>query len=198
MSRSRKISVLVVVFACSVLLAIVVATNVRAGNPGVEGGGIVVDSKTDSPLVNGKAFSNLASARQEVVFSPIAPDAFGGPKAFVVSDPASTSETDRSFAAVYDDKEYGRFWIVENSTTSTPASIKGMVSGCTVDAGCETKMDLVTLVDGSTAAVMRQNTQGVMWVANGVLYDVVGPVETLSWDESVAIASEVAKLAAAS
>lgn len=204
MSRNMKLAVigLLIAFACSASVGVVIATGGQGGGAeepsGVEGAEVPVDWSNDSPLVNGQPTTSLTSAASDVPFTPIAPESFGDPKALMVTDPATASETDRSFAAVYDDPEHGTFWVVENSTTSTPDSMKEMVTNCTAESGCETKMELITLTDGSPAVVMRQNTQAVMWVANGVLYDVVGPVEKLSWDDSIALADEIAKVAAAS
>jgi hypothetical protein len=147
------------------------------------------------PLVNGMKTDDLADASKALAFSPVAPDDLGKPTAIWVTDPESAAVDDRVLALVYIDPTYGEYWVLESHTTATKVA-STLVANCTGENGCEAdKVALVTLESGDEASVQRQETtvQNARWVHNSVMYTVMGPATTMSWDAVLVIANSVAQ-----
>jgi len=139
----------------------------------------------------------MNAAANDLSFTPAYPGGVGAPSKIEVSDPSGLEPNQRALGLVYQDPSYGRFWVIEEVSETTESWLKGLAS-CDHSSGCEGSWSLVTLKDGTTAVDFAGSTNGVLWLYNGVRYDVFGPPATFSTDDALAVANATEAAAASS
>ena len=158
------------------------------GPPSAEGPPFSVDD----PLVNGIPTTE-GEAASHLAFDPVVPEALGEPLRLVMTTPdvAGTRKEDLAFAVVYDHPDYGRFYIVQAVPQTTQAELESL-AGCDPSQGCEGEWSLVTIRSGVTALLIEGPVaNSVIWLEDGVRFDVVGPAETFSAEEVLEVANRV-------
>ncbi len=132
-----------------------------------------------------------AEAAQDLTFSPVYPQGISAPYKMTVTDPSTTAPGDRIFSLVYRDPTYGPFLVTEEMSAGTQAELEGLAT-CDPTAGCVGQRSLVTLNNATTALeITGPASNGVLWLRNGVLFDVLGPPSTFTASHAVAIANDM-------
>jgi hypothetical protein len=153
----------------------------------------------DGFLSDGVSEGSVGEAANSLAFRPVAPSSLGDPSAILVSDPAKVGPSDRVLSLRYDDPSMGRFWLLERPSlsTTTPLLTK-IASDCTRATGC--KAIAAAMVDlGSGVSALRLEDpvfDRVLWVDEGVYYEVVGNASTLTPADALSVARAVVAEAA--
>jgi hypothetical protein len=137
----------------------------------------------------------VSEASADLSFPPAVPQDVSPPTTIDVSDPKdpSLSKDQRVLALVYDDPQYGQFWILEHLTDLGASDLQQMATNCTPEKGCEGQEQMMQLEDGTQALSIGSAsiTNGAIWVSGSVYYDVVGPAPAFTLDDATAIANLV-------
>jgi hypothetical protein len=136
----------------------------------------------DTPLSYGVSVDSVDAAAPSLAFQPVAPPSLGDPSVIFESDPSREPASDRALSLRYDDPSMGRFWLLERpSLATTTALLSTIPDGCTPEAGCKDTASMIDLGGGvSGLRVAAWGSERIVWVENGVYYEVTGPVSMYS------------------
>ncbi len=102
-------------------------------------------------------------------------------------DSPSANHAGTTVAFVYQHPAYGRFLLIERTSSTTQADLEAL-AGCNHAAGCEGEWTLVKLKNGTNGLLITGGpTTGIMWLSNGVLLDVFGPIDTFTVPDAMAV-----------
>lgn len=139
----------------------------------------------DNPII-GTDVATTTEAAAHVSFTPFVPKGLGNPVRIQVDSP-SADHGGMTVAFVYQHPAYGRFFLIERKSSTTQADLEAL-AGCNHDAGCEGEWTLVKLKNGTNGLLITGGpTTGIMWLSNGVLLDVFGPIDTFTVPDAMAV-----------
>ncbi len=145
-----------------------------------------------SPLVNGQPAASLAVAASDLTFTPREPAQMGPPVEILVTAPTGSTPASRVVAFVYQDPSYGRFWLIEQESQTSQTELEALASTCDPTQGCEGTWSLQPLGDGTNAlSISGQQANGLFWLRNGVLFNVLGPPGTFSMTAAIKVANSI-------
>ncbi|MDQ3857430.1 MAG: hypothetical protein M3327_03140 [Actinomycetota bacterium] len=142
---------------------------------------------------------SVAAAASVISFTPEVPPELGPPVGIFISRP-EIFPADRSVLLRFEHPMYGLFVIREARPQIPPpeaqATLERLAAGC-ADGSCGGNWSVVTLADGSRAVLStgpgseQQKTNFIAFVDfnNGLRFDIMGPPETFSGEEAVAVAN---------
>ena len=139
--------------------------------------------------------SSADAAAESLGFQPTAPSSLGAPSAIFETDPAHAPVTDSVLSLRYDDPSLDRFWVIERpNLDTTTALLSKIAADCTRATGCKEEVaSMVDLGSGVSALHLRNPvTERIVWVENGVYFEVVGYASTFSGTQALSIAKAVA------
>lgn len=124
----------------------------------------------------------------------VVPRYLGIPRAPVkvfINDP--TGEADSAAAWVYDDIDLGKFVVIEEVSQTNQAELESLATCPPDDSGCVSEgWSLVEIRDGVTALLIEGDvSNGVVWLEDELRFNVVGPSETFSSEDVIAVANAV-------
>jgi hypothetical protein len=127
------------------------------------------------------------AARGELPFVPVTSPELGTPIRIFVSDPAVVSPQDRAVNLIYEHPTYGRFALIEQLSQTTQTELEAL-AGCDLAKGCEGSWSVIT-IKGATKAllIVGPGSTSVTWLAGDVRFDLLGPPETFSREEAIAV-----------
>jgi hypothetical protein len=159
-------------------------------SPSIEAG-LPID--WNNPIVLGVEVASTDALAEVVSFTPIL-SSRGEPLRVLVNDPESFDKADRGFAAQYVTADKGTYWLLEEPTDMTQKDLEGIPSQCDPKQGCQGTWELASLDDGTTGLLIDGPASvGVVWLHDGIYFDVIGPPGDFSRDEAIAEANAVAK-----
>ncbi|MDX6482119.1 MAG: hypothetical protein QOG85_2629 [Gaiellaceae bacterium] len=149
-------------------------------------------TRWDGLLADGVSVSSVGDAAGSLAFEPVVPSSLGDPTAIFETDPAHAPANDRVLSLRYDDASKGRFWLVERPSLSTTESqLSEIVRDCT---RCRDWASILAL-NGDLAALKIaswDNSVRIVWVENGIYYEVTGPLSTFTEADALSVAEAVA------
>lgn len=193
--RARWV-VVVMLFVALVAAGVVVwLSSVAPGNEGPRPSSTSTTATTEAggkPPINwdnpirGTDVATTAEAAAHVSFTPLVPKGLGNPVRIQVDSP-SADHAGMTAAFVYQHPAYGRFFLIERKSSTTQADLEAL-AGCNHAAGCEGEWTLVKLKNGTNGLLITGGpTTGIMWLSNGVLLDVFGPIDTFTVPDAMAV-----------
>ena len=135
----------------------------------------------DNP--GGVQVADLKEAAPYLAFMPVVPRALG-PAAKLLIDGSKPDMSAKSLTWVYADPVYGTFWVKESIAEVTQAWIESRrnnPTGCSEDS-------VVTLRNGTRAALSVGKVTSIMWLDDGLLIDVLG---IFTRDHAIEVANQV-------
>jgi hypothetical protein len=142
-----------------------------------------------SPLESQIEVPSEQLAASLLTFQPIVPEALGSPTTIAINDPAEFPEGALGLGLEYFHPEFGHFWLMEEPTLMTQAELEGL-AGCDPSTGCEGTWEVVELSQGIRGLLIAgSGSVGVMWLRDGVRFDLMGPPDTLTIDEAISAAT---------
>jgi hypothetical protein len=153
-----------------------------------DGDAPTLDFKRPPPIADLVTVSDASEASKSLTFMPIVP-----------STPASPDEVDVSklvdtLALVYHGPPFGTFWLEEAATSDGSPDEIDRLTACdpSVTPGCNPEWKLAVLADGTHAATISSPPSTVvMFFHGGVRFDIVGPPDTFSLTDALAVANAV-------
>jgi hypothetical protein len=143
----------------------------------------------DHPFIDGLEVPTLAEAARHVPFGPVMPPALAGLRSIVVHR-AVWPIRERAVAFVYQTPSYGRLFAIESPPVMTEAELEAMAAGCLPQRGCEGSWTMINLTNTARALLIAGPvTTSILWVRNGILFNVYGPAETFAPTEAAAVAA---------
>ena len=144
----------------------------------------------DHPIV-GVTVASSSEAYGHLSFTPTLPVKMGAPLRIMVDD-AHSNRAGRQIAWVFQHPIYGRFVLTESITTFTQASLDAL-SDCTKSTGgCQGTWTRLPLNHGRHGLLITGGpTTGILWIENGVTFDVYGPVDTFAVTAAQAVANNL-------
>jgi hypothetical protein len=152
----------------------------------------------DTLLTDGVAAGSVQEAADSLAFRPVAPPSLGDPSAIRVTNPAQTSASDRVLSLRYEGAAGSPFWVLERPSLATNTSLlSAIASACDRETGCKSTASMIDLGHGVLALSMENDvTNRIVWVENGVYYDVAGAASTFFAADALSAAKAVAAAAA--
>lgn len=133
----------------------------------------------DRPFIDGVSIPSLSAASNQLPFEAALPATVGTPAAVVVHGDIGTHTELQALGLVFNTPSAGRFIVTEEPTKSSTAELLQLAASCDPADGCEGSWTMVTLSDGTPALEIAADiSTGLIWVKNGVRYDVYGPTAT--------------------
>jgi hypothetical protein len=144
-----------------------------------------------------RSVSSVAEAASDVAFQPVAPPSLGAPTALAL-DPESGNEqltrADAQLTIAYADVANGPFWLVERASGATTTdTLAGYAQECD-SRRCYGTWTMESLDGGNQGLLIEGptgSTTAVVWVQNGVYFNVVGPADSFSADQATSVANAV-------
>jgi hypothetical protein len=151
---------------------------------------------------DGQSFSSVADAANRLSFQPVVPSGLGAPAAIVV-DPRSggNSQLDVAFDNSAPD---GTHWLIERTSESaitlgedtTTQILAEYAQLCPSQPGaCPGQTwRMVPMNDGHEGLLIKGpagTTTSVIWVENGIFFNVIGPSDSFSADQATSVANSV-------
>ena len=138
------------------------------------------------PLGDGIAVPDVAAARAHLPFGPSVPDNAAAPSHVYVSDPARSPRSEAAFAAVVHDPQYGPFQVLEQQTAMTEDQLEAWAESCNT---CT--IQRVASVGQRRFLLLASSGHGlaISWLTGGTLHTIIGPEETLTEANALALAS---------
>jgi hypothetical protein len=140
---------------------------------------------------------SLSSAEADLAFAPVIPE-LGDPSAISETNPSQTPKADRALAFVYDDPKYGgRFYVEELVPTLTQEHLEELATCQPGETGCSTMgWSLFTIRDGVTALLIYAPSEvseatSLMWIENGIMFIVMGPSNSSTDSDALAVAAAI-------
>ncbi|HEX6506027.1 MAG TPA: hypothetical protein VF221_00190 [Chloroflexota bacterium] len=156
-----------------------------------EAGAVNVD--WSNPFVDRIARAGVGEAARDLHFPPVAPAELGHPLAVFVHAQVSAPDQ-QALALVYQSSTYGRFIVQEEPMPMTQAQLESLAQTCQ-PVSCEGSWTIVTLPDGTRALLISSSaSNGVLWLRNGVRFDVYGPPDTFTVADAEVIATKLSSL----
>jgi hypothetical protein len=151
-------------------------------------------TRWEGVLVDPVSPASLQNAAGSLAFQPVAPSSLGDPSAILETDPAQAPASNRVVSLRYDDPSIGRFWLLERpSLTTTTSLLREIAADCTRATDCRETASMLDLGGGVSALSVRGwASERIVWVQNGVYYEVIGSVSTFSAADALAVAKKVA------
>jgi hypothetical protein len=140
-----------------------------------------------SPLLNGVSEPSVVAAAGGVTFPVTVPTNAGSPQA-IYAEPGT-----QSVAFVYNDPAMGRFWVVEKRSVTTQAELQSDAS-CDHSQGCQGSWTMTSLNGGVEGLLLQGpagSTDSVMVLHNSVLFNILGPADTFSASDAIAVANSM-------
>jgi hypothetical protein len=149
-----------------------------------------LDFSQPPPLVGTTQVASVADAAKRLPFAPVAPSSLGEPDVYV-------SDASPVVAFVYRDPSLGTYWVEERSSGWTDATLKSLADCPSVDGGCgDPAWTLTTLADGTSALqIGTPPATVVIFVRNGVRFDVLGPPDEFKESNGVSVANALSSAA---
>lgn len=144
----------------------------------------------------GVQVADLKEATPYLAFTPVVPGALGPAAKFFISANKPDMSA-KSLIWVYDQPVYGRFH-VEESIARVAETQQWIESFRTNPTGCSNE-SIVTIRGGTKAALSVGNpaatgsgasTTSIMWLDHGLLIVALGPKETFTKDNAIAVANQ--------
>jgi hypothetical protein len=136
------------------------------------------NAEFDHPFADGTAVADLNAAAARLSFKPVLPASVGTPLQIQVHADATPAQHGVGLSF---NSKLGHFIVTENPATMSQDELEGLATSCDPMHGCEGSWTVVTLADGTRAlAIDSSKSVGVMWLHNGVQYDVYGDPTTFS------------------
>ena len=137
----------------------------------------------ERPIIGGTEVADLAHATAQLTFVASAPRVASAIVRILVGND--------SIAWVYQDSVIGRFVLIESHSVWTQQQVEALAT-CDPADGCEGTWALVKIRGGISALFIsgRQST-GVIWLENGVTYDLFGPPGSFTRPVSISVADSV-------
>ena len=143
----------------------------------------------DNPIA-GTSVTSSDEAAAHVSFAPLVPTALGPPIKVIV-DNGLRSHAGMTIAWVYQHPSYGRFVVIEGKASWTQASLEALVV-CDPAKGCEGRRALVSMKTGANGLLVTGGpTTGIIWLWQGLTFDVYGPIDTFSVADAKAVADAI-------
>jgi hypothetical protein len=129
------------------------------------------------------------AAQDMVTFELIFPPELGTPSQIYVL--VGTNAEDNQVAAVYDHPSYGRLWLKQGITGLEPGGQPNMVAECASPPRvCHGDVSNVVIREGIVALLASNAEISTLlrWLEDGVTYTVIGPSDTLTANDALAVA----------
>ncbi len=140
----------------------------------------------NSPLDGGISVT-ADEAAASLAFPPVFPRLLGTPAKILINSDVVPVEH-RAMGAEYTSDSGVQFWLMEQPTDWTNATLEGL-SICP-SSGCLGTWKIFPLPDGNEALINAgSGSTAVTWVAGGVRFDIVGPPTTFTINDAVNEAS---------
>jgi hypothetical protein len=140
---------------------------------------------------------SVDDAAASLAFKPVAPPSLGDPSAIVATDPSHAPASGRVLSLRYDDSSEGRFWLLERpSLSTTTALLREIASDCMRVTGCKDTATMLDLGHGVSALGLADPvSQRIVWVQNGVYYEITGSTSRFSSPDIVSMAGDAISVA---
>jgi hypothetical protein len=146
----------------------------------------------DHPFADGTAVSDLSTAASRLSFKPVLPTSVGSPLRIEIHADATPAQ--QAVGLSFNSK-LGHFIVTENPSTMSQTELEALATSCDPAAGCEGTWKVISLDDGTHAlAIDSSKSVGVMWLRNGVQYDVYGDPSTFTPSVAQTIANAFAAI----
>jgi hypothetical protein len=139
------------------------------------------------PLAGGVQVPDVASAKARLPFAPSVPSNAAAPSRVYVSDRADSAPSEQAFAAVVHDPHYGLFQVLEQQTAMTEDQLEAWAQTCNT---CSIQQ--VATLGQRHYLILASPGHGlaVSWLTGTTLHTIIGPNETLTEANALALASE--------
>jgi len=142
----------------------------------------------NNPFVDGVRLTGVAAAAAHLRFIPAAPASVGVPRDVFIHAGAPNRAA-QALGLVYDGVPYGRFIVQEEPTRMTQEQLESLAKPCE-SAGCQGSWTVTTLGDGTRVLLIASSvSDGVLWLRDGVLFNVYGPSATFAVTDAEAVAT---------
>jgi hypothetical protein len=138
------------------------------------------------PLAGGVLVPDVAAAKAHLPFAPSVPSNAAAPSRVYVSDPARSAPSEQSFAAVVRDPKYGLFQVLEQQTAMTEDQLEAWATTCNT---CTIQQ--VASLGQRHFLILASPGHGlaISWLTGTTLHTIIGPNETLTEANALALAS---------
>jgi hypothetical protein len=128
--------------------------------------------------------ANLEEAREHLPFDPN-PGAIGEPDSWFVSDSALPLD-ERGLILLFSDTSGEPFWVIESSSPMQQEDLVHRALDCVPEVGCSSKNTMITIRGDVQALLVEGKVENsVTWLAEGLVFYVLGPATTFSSDEAI-------------
>jgi hypothetical protein len=147
----------------------------------------------DQPFADSLPVAALNDAARRLRFRPVVPPLLGPPRSIFVHRSLRTSEN-QAVALVYQSARFGRFFVLESPTRTTPAKLEAIPSHCRPERGCVGTWTMMTLDDGTRALLVAGPVSTVVvWLRGDVRFDLAGPADTFTAADAKLVAGVFAR-----
>lgn len=142
------------------------------------------------PFIDGINSPSVAAAESALPFKPALPAAAGTPVAVYIHGDIGAHPEQQALGLVFDSSSSGQFIVTEEPTKSSTAELQQLAATCDPNNGCQGSWTMVTLSDGTPALQIAADVStGLIWIHNGVRYDVYGPATTFNSAQATQLAN---------
>lgn len=137
--------------------------------------------------MNGVPEPSVAVATAAVAI-PVTPPANAGPPKAIFAEPGTDS-----VALVYNDATMGQFWVIEKRSATSQAELESNAS-CDHSQGCQGSWTMTSLNGGAKGLLIQGpsgTTNAVMVLHNSLLFNVLGPADTFSAADAIAVTNSI-------
>ena len=152
-----------------------------------------IDFSAPPPLIGKVQAASPAAASTALPFTVVAPASLGTPTVYY-------SNAYPEAALVYKDAALGTYWLEERASNWTTQNLQDLASCPSLNAACgDPDWTLTTLSDGTPALeIGTPPDTAVIFLHNGVRFDVLGPPSAFSEQDGLSVANKVEGAAPAS
>jgi len=138
------------------------------------------------PLADGVVVPDVAAAKAHLPFAPSVPGNAAAPSRVYVSDPSRSPRSEQAFAAIVRDPKYGLFQVLEQQTVMTEDQLDGWAETCNT---CTIQQ--VASLGQRRFLILASPGHGlaISWLTATTLHTIIGPNETLTEANALALAS---------
>ncbi len=169
-------------------------TGASASGPAATNTGVATTTNADDtidftappPLIGVEPVASAAAASSALPFEVVAPTSLGTPNVYI-------SNSFPEAGLVYKDPSLGTYWVEERTTNWTTQSLRDLASCASLGSGCgDPGWTLTTLSDGTPAIeIGTPPDTAVIFLHNGVRFDVLGPPGAFTEQDGVDVANKV-------
>jgi len=141
------------------------------------------------PPISGVELASIEEASSYLPFQPLVPSGLSSvPTVIVTPDPVPMEE--RILALMYSDAEYGTLYLTEAISQTNYEELRELAASCAEDPVCNGADSIVKLQSGLDGLLIAgSKATSIVVLLGEVRIDIVGPADSLSPDEVIALAN---------